>query len=613
MTSKILSRRDIAFLLHEWLNVESLTSRARYSEHNRETFDAALATAEKVATEYFAPINRLLDTQEPKLVDGEVVTPAELKPALKAYCDAGLLSAGFDEAQGGMQLPFVVERACYAWVAAASVSAAGWPMLTIANAHLLLAHCDAETASRWVPAMLEGRCNGTMCLSEPHVGSSLGDIKTRALPQPDGSYRLHGNKMWISGGEQDLTENIVHLVLAKVPDAHGKLVPGTRGISLFLVPKRLLGEDGRAGERNDIAVAGLNHKMGFRGISNTLLNFGEGRFTPGGQPGAVGHLIGQEGRGLSYMFHMMNEARIGVGLIASVLGYTAYLHALDYARNRPQGRLPTQKDPALPQVPIVQHTDVRRMLLASKSYVEGAMALNLYCAKLVDEQQTAPDAAASDNARRLLELLTPIAKSWASQWCQEANSHAIQVHGGCGYTRDFLVELFYRDQRLNPIHEGTHGIHAMDLLGRKVRAESGAVLRALLAATEQTFSAAREAGGEWAQAADAIRTTQGRIERVIETLHETGDLALTFANAAVFLEAFGHYVLGWIWLEQALCANSALQRGGSALHSDEMAFYKGKLQAARWFMNWELPKVSAMLDGLAALDTTALDMQDAWF
>ncbi|MEN9315949.1 MAG: hypothetical protein RIS35_2342, partial [Pseudomonadota bacterium] len=405
MQSRILSRRDLAFLLHEWLDVSALTARERFADHSRETFDAALETAEKVATEHFAPINRLLDANEPTFDGERVHTPAELKTALKAFCDAGLMSAGFDDDFGGMQLPFTVERACFSWCNAASIGAAAYGLLTIANANLLLAHGTPEMIERYVRPMMTGRFLGTMCLSEPQAGSSLSDIRTRAVRQPDGTYRLFGNKMWISGGEQDLSENIVHLVLAKVPDADGNLIPGVKGISLFLVPKVLLNDDGSLGERNDVTLAGLNHKMGYRGTTNTLLNFGEGRHSPDGAPGAVGWLIGEQGRGLACMFHMMNDARIGVGMGAVALGYTAYLHALDYARNRPQGRPPKGKDPTAPQVMLIEHADIRRMLLAAKSYVEGGLAMNLYCARLVDEQNTAPDAEARRRANLLLELL----------------------------------------------------------------------------------------------------------------------------------------------------------------------------------------------------------------
>jgi len=613
IASRILSRRDLDFLLYEWLDATALCQRERHADHSRETFDAAIDTSQRIATEHFYPINRLLDLEEPRFDGERVQTPAELKAALKVFCEAGLMAAGQDYDLDGMQLPCLVEKACFAWFMGASVSASGYPFLTIGNANLLLAHGTPEQIERWVRPMMSGRFFGTMCLSEPQAGSSLSDIRTRAERQPDGSYRLFGNKMWISGGEQDISENIVHLVLAKIPDSDGKLVPGVKGISLFLVPKILLEEDGSAGERNDVALAGLNHKMGYRGTTNTLLNFGEGRFRPQGAAGAIGWLVGEAGRGLACMFHMMNEARIGVGLGASMLGYTGYLHALDYARNRPQGRPPQGKDPAAPQVAIVEHADVRRMLLAQKAWAEGALALNLFCARLIDDERTHPDEAQRAQAHSLLELLTPVCKSWPSQWCLEANNLAIQVHGGYGYTRDYAVEQHYRDNRLNPIHEGTHGIQGLDLLGRKVRLNDGVLLRVFARRVSETLAHSAGAGEEWLAAGHQVSAIGERIAVTVERLYSTQDRDLTLANASVFLEAFGHWVIGWVWLEQALAAQTALDDGGAALETGERDFYLGKLQAARWFMRWELPRIGPMLDLLDSLDATTLEMRDEWF
>jgi alkylation response protein AidB-like acyl-CoA dehydrogenase len=611
--SKLLNPRDLAFLLYEWLGVERLCERPRYAEHSRETFDAALETSARIATEHFKPLNRLLDTEEPTFDGERVRTPAPLKAALGVFNDAGLLAAGNDFEHGGMQLPVTVAKACFAWFDAASVAAVGYPFLTEGNANLLLAHGSVEQKATWVPHLLSGRFYGTMCLSEPQAGSSLSDIRTRAEARSDGSHRLFGNKMWISGGEHELTENIVHLVLAKIPGPDGRLVPGTKGISLFLVPKRLLNPDGTVGERNDVVLAGLNHKMGYRGTTNTLLNFGEGRFRPGGEAGAVGWLVGEPGRGLACMFHMMNEARIGVGLGAACLGYTGYLHALDYARSRPQGRPPQAKDPATPQVPIVEHADVRRMLLAQKAYAEGGLALCLYCARLVDDERTGDDAQRA-RATWLLELLTPVVKSWPSQWCLEANSLAIQVHGGYGYTRDYDVEQFYRDNRLNPIHEGTHGIQALDLLGRKMTIGQGRA--AMLFAAEVEDCAARAAaratrgadGEALAAMGRELAAAASRVFATVRRLHAVGDLDVTLANAAVFLEAFGHVVVAWQWLEQALVAQAATPASEA-----DRDFYAGKRQAARYFFRWELPRVGPMLDLLDSIDTTTLDMKDAWF
>jgi alkylation response protein AidB-like acyl-CoA dehydrogenase len=461
-------------------------------------------------------------------------------------------------------------------------------MLTMANANLLAKFGTDEQIEAFLKPMLTGRFSGTMALSETQAGSSLADILTRAEPQDDGTYRVFGSKMWISGAEHEMTDNIVNLVLAKIPGGP----PGTKGISLFIVPKYLVNDDGTIGERNNVVLAGLNHKMGQRGITNTVLSF----------EGAVGYLVGEPHRGLAYMFTMMNEARLGVGMGAVSLGYTGYLKSLEYARERPQGRPVLAKDPSTPQVPIIEHADVKRMLLAQKAYVEGGMALLLYCAKLVDLQHSAESDYERDSLGLLLDILTPVGKSWPSQWCLEANSLAIQVHGGYGYTREYDVEQHYRDNRLNPIHEGTHGIQSLDLLGRKVTQRGGASLAALGEAVAATIATATAVGGEAAELAAQLDTTWQRLVSVTTGMFGSGDLDAALANSAVYLEAFGHIVVAWMWLEQLLAANG--------LTGD---FYDGKRQAARYFFRYELPKTAPQLDLLESLDRTTLEMRDAWF
>ena len=590
MSFALLSGRDIQFLLYEWLDVEALTKNPRFQGHSRQTFDAVLELAETVAAREFRPHNRKSDLNEPYFDGGAVHIVPDVGRALAAFAGTGLLAGAMDESIGGFQLPHVVDRACFAWFQAANIATCGYPMLTMANANLLLEHGSAEQIRTYVRPMLEGRFFGTMCLSEPQAGSSLSDLVTRAVPAGPGRYRIFGRKMWISGGDHELGENIVHLVLARVAGAK----PGVKGLSLFLVPKYLAGADGSRGERNDVSLAGLNHKMGYRGTVNTLLNFGDGVFTPDSGAGAVGFLVGEENRGLEYMFHMMNEARIGVGAGAAALGYTGYLQALDYARTRPQGRRLGQKDPLAPQVPIIEHADVRRMLLASKSYAEGAMALVLYAAKLLDESTNGAGEAVRDNAARLLDVLTPIVKSWPSQWCLHANDLAIQIHGGAGYTRDHDVEQFYRDNRLNPIHEGTHGIHGLDLLGRKVVLDAGAGLNLLVTAIRGTVGRTPEEFSTWAQ---QLSERTGRLVAVTEALWKDGDADRALSNATVYLEAAGHIVVAWIWLEQVIAATG---RAGP--------FYDGKRAAARYFFTYELPRVDAQLDLLASGDTLLLEL-----
>jgi len=595
MKSTLLSRRDLDFLLYEWLRVDELTKRERFAEHSRETFDGVLDLCEQLATRYFAPHNKTSDANEPTFDGDKVTVIPEVKQALDAFAEADLIGMGMDQDLGGAQLPMTVAEAGFAWFSAANVSTTGYLMLTIANANLLAKFASADQIDAFCKPMMAGRFSGTMALSETQAGSSLADILTRAEPDDDGTYRLFGSKMWISGAEHELTDNIVNLVLAKIPGGP----PGTKGISLFIVPKFLVDADGTVGERNDVVLAGLNHKMGQRGITNTVLNFGEGKFRPGGKAGAVGYLVGEPHRGIAYMFHMMNEARIGVGMGATVLGYTGYLHALEYARTRTQGRPAAAKDPATPAVPIVEHADVRRMLLTAKSYVEGGLALGLYCARLVDEEQTAENPDDRTRAHLLLDVLTPIAKAWPSQWGPVADDLAIQVHGGYGYTRDYPVEQFYRDNRLNPIHEGTQGIQSLDLLGRKVVMQGGAGL-ALLGETISATTT-RAAGTEWADFAADLDAAVVRLGAVTATLWGAGDPEVTLANSHVYLEAAGHLVVAWLWLEQALATGTS-----------ESDFHDGKRQAARFFWRWELPRVHHRFDLLESLDRTVLDTPERW-
>ena len=530
-------RTTLDFLLYQWLGAESLSQRERFADHSRETFDAVFDTCERIAREKYAPFNRTVDTQEPHFDGEKVILPQATHDAQKAYAASGMLSAAQDYDIGGMQLPYTVEAAANAFFAMASVSM-GSSLLTTGNANLLMVHGTPMQKDVFAANEFSGRFSGTMCLSEPQAGSSLSDITTRAVPDGAGfesdplgpRYRLKGHKMWISSGEHELTDNIIHLVLAKIPGADGRLIPGTKGISLFIVPKKLVDTAGElTGVRNDVALAGLNHKLGWRGTTNTLLNFGEGKYPVDGAAGAVGYLVGKPHEGLRCMFHMMNEARIAIGMAATMLGIAGYYASLDYAKNRPQGRPMTGagKDASAPQSRIIEHADVKRMLLAQKAYCEGALALELYCARLVDEQHTgAPEAA--DEARLLLEVLTPMAKSWPSEWCLEANSLAIQVLGGYGYTRDFPVEQYWRDNRLNMIHEGTHGIQAMDLLGRKVLMEGGRGFDLLAARITATAARASHLP-ELASHADALADALQQVSEATRAAWATGQPSAALA------------------------------------------------------------------------------------
>jgi alkylation response protein AidB-like acyl-CoA dehydrogenase len=618
-----IMRNTLDFLLYDWLHVETLTARPRFEDHSRATFDAVLDTSERIARERFAPFNRLVDSQEPQF-DGQWVTlPDATHDAVKAYAQSGLLAAGHDYALGGLQLPYMIDMAANTFFSMASIGLSAYAMLTYANGNLIMAYGTPAQRKAFAEPGMVGQSMGTMCLSESQAGSSLGDIVTKAVPDgPDFSadalgprYRLTGSKMWISGGDHELSGNIVHLVLAKIPDADSRLTSGVNAISLFVVPRKLVDAQGRqTDERNDVDLVGLNHKLGYRGTVNTLLNFGAGRHPvrssqSEARAGALGYLIGEPGKGLSYMFHMMNEARINVGMGATMLGYAGYLASLGYARDRTQGR-PRTAGPKMvsePPVKIIQHADVKRMLLAQKSYVEGGLALGLYCARLVDESRTGDPRAARD-AAALLGIMTPIAKSWPSEWCLEANSLAIQVHGGYGYTRDFQVEQYWRDNRLNMIHEGTHGIQALDLLGRKVAGDGGVAFDLWRKRVEATMSAAKEMN-ELDEFVAAMNEALLCLVRITRDAWSGDDIQSTLANATSYLQAFGHIAIAWVWLDIATRSLRDLRAGGP-FGSD---FYRGKLQAMRYFFRHELPKVKVWLDVVARRDSTTLDMQDAWF
>ena len=546
-----------------------------------------------MALEKFAPHNRASDLHEPLFIEGRVVIIPEVKAALDAYANAGFPALLVDETEGGLQLPYTLALLSDAMFLAANVSTIGYALLARGVANLLRAHASTQQQRLYRQPLLEGRWLGTMCLSEPQAGSSLADITTRAELAEDGSYLLTGQKMWISGGDHELSENIVHLVLAKIPGGP----PGVKGISLFIVPKFRVNDDGSLGARNDVELAGINHKLGQRGIVNTFLKFGE-------RGDCVGHLVGAPHQGLAQMFHLMNEARIGVGMGAIMQGMAGYQYSLQYAKERRQGRHPEQKDPSAPAVPLIEHADVKRMLLQQKCYVEGAFALAIYAGTLIDAQSESEAIEARRLATHKLELLTPVLKAWSGEWCTKANDLAIQVLGGYGYTREYPVEQYWRDNRLNPIHEGANGIQAIDLLGRKVIQENGAALQALLAELRATVTQAAEVVvlAEFATALDASITQLEQTTRILTRCLAEGRVRLGLANASHYLTLVGHTLIAWIWLKQALIAAHA--QLDCAAHDRD--FYAGQLLACQFFFRHELPAVAPLAQLLQNLDDTTL-------
>ena len=594
----MLKRRDLNFVLYELLGADALADRPRFAGQGREVYDAVLDTADGIAREFYAPNRKDNDQREPEVRDGTVWLQPGVKPAWDATAEAGIIASTHDEARGGMQLPHVIASAAIGHLEAANIGTASYPMLTAGASNLIAAFGSEDQKARWLPPMLTGRFSGTMALTEPDAGSSLADLRTKAIPNADGTYRIEGTKIWISGGEHELTENIVHLVLARIDGAPA----GTKGISLFIVPRRRVDQAGNPAGDNHVTLGGLIHKMGWRGTTSTLLNFGE-------RGACIGELVGKPHHGLAYMFHMMNEARIGVGRAAMAMAYAAYHVGLEYAQQRRQGRLPGEKDPAKPPVTIIEHADIRRLLLTAKTAAEGSLHLILFCARLVDEQETG-DEAARARATRLLEVLTPIAKTWPSIYGQEGISAALQVMGGYGYAREYDVEQLYRDNRLNQIHEGTNGIQALDLLGRKVVQEDGACFKTLLEELRQ-LAAGATSPALAPLAAQLEEATQRMVAATQALLPVMGkEPARGLANASVYLELVSRVVYGALWLRQAVVAEAALAAGA---RGDDRAFYEGKLQAARFYFGFELPKHTVDADVLVRNEASAFEMLPGWF
>jgi len=597
--SLITDRENLDFLLFDVLFADDLFLTDAFGHFDREAVIQILDTAQAIAEDHFLPFAAEADAEEPWVSDGKAVVPESTANALHAYADAGFFALPFPEAQGGLQAPWVLYMAVVGLFNAANLPVTNYAMLTIAAANLLLVHGSPDLQARFLAPMLEGRWFGTMCLSEPQAGSSLADIRMVAEQGDDGTYRLCGSKMWISGGEQEISENIVHMVLAKILGGP----KGTKGISLFLVPKYRLDDAGHPADRNDIILVGLNHKMGQRGTTNCLLSFGD-------VGECEGYLIGEPHRGLEYMFHMMNEARIGVGNGAVASAHAAYLYAADYARMRLQGRPLDRRNPAEPQVPLIEHTDIKRLLMDQKAAAEGGMSLNLYCATLVDRLVTVKDPKVRKSTLGRLELLTPVAKSWPSEHCLEANKWAIQVLGGYGYSSDYPVERLYRDNRLNHIHEGTFGIQALDLLRRKIGGDQGVAVTALVQDMCATIEDAMEIT-ELAFGAGRLHNSVIQLDGAIEILLRCRDVNRQLANATLFLDGFGTIVVGWLWLRQAMVATKALNEDGCS--DSERMFLAAKQRTGCYFLKYKLAEASAQIALCCDLDTTVLDAPSDMF
>jgi butyryl-CoA dehydrogenase len=593
----LLSDRDVAFQLYEVLDTEGLCALPAFSDHSRETFELVLDNVRRFAREVLFPTYRLMDAEPPCFRDGRVHVHPLMRRLYPKMVELGLLTATRPPEVGGHQLPITVASVASAYLMAGNLSVYGYVGLTLGAAHLLEVFGTPWLREQFMTRLYRGEWTGTMALTEPQAGSSLADVKTRATPAPDGSFRISGTKVFISGGDQDFTENVVHLALARIDGAP----PGTRGISLFAVPSRRP-EGGRLVD-NDVQVAGIIHKIGWKGLPSLILNYGEAG-------DCRGWLVGPENRGLACMFQMMNEARIMVGLNGVATASVAYHEALAYARGRPQGRPAWAKDMAQPQTPIIEHADVRRMLLRQKAIVEGGLSLLTAAARQADLAAHAPEEAARRRAGLLLDLLTPMAKTFPAERGYEANALALQVHGGYGYSSEYLPEAWLRDQKLNSIHEGTTGIQGMDLLGRKVVAAGGEALRLFAEEVAGTVARARRAGvaAGWCEAMERAMEAVGELTMALGAMGMAGEVEQMLRHSADYMELFSIVAVAWRWLDQAAAAREGLARGGQ-----EREFYEGKLCAAQYWFATEVPRVQHLVELCRSGEDSYTRMRPEWF
>jgi len=599
MAAKFVSERNIKFLLYEVFDVESLTAYEYYGEHNRKMFDMVLKAAIKLGKDLLFPIFEEMDRNQPELVDGEVRVHPSVKTIMKEFGEGGWISSRVPFDQDGEQLPSMVADVCEFIFSAANYSANVYPGLSFGASHLIESFASQELYDTYVPRMRSGEWQGTMALTEPEAGSSLSDITTMAEPTDEGYFRIKGQKIFISAGDHDGVDNVVHLMLAKIEGAPA----GVKGISLFVVPKKRIDDSGRL-VPNDVVASGVYHKLGYRGCPIVQLSMGD-------KNDCRGWLVGEPHNGLKYMFQMMNEARIGVGMGATAMATAAYYAALDYTRSRIQGRKMGQKDPNLPPVPIIEHADVKRMLLFQRAVIEGALALIMQCSKYVDFQKVL-SGAEKEKYRLLLEILTPIAKSYPSEMGILSISQGLQCLGGSGYCDDYPLEQYYRDCRIHPIHEGTTGIQGMDLLGRKLIMKNGQAFLLYINEIEDTIGAAQQYNDLKGFANDlntSLTDLQDVTQHLIAIAQQQGPEAF-LADATLYLEFFSIVTIAWQWLLQGVAVQKALDNGAKKADQN---FYQGKMFTLRYFFAYELPKTLGLARRLLDADRLTVDMQTDFF
>ena len=585
MAEKYVDVDTLKYMLYDVHNLEELLSRERFQDHDKESLDMFLDSVKEFADRELFPYCKEMDENPAYHKDGKVFVHDQVKTMMYKGGEMGLISAPFDYDSGGLQIPLMTQTAVYYTLDAANNHLPGYAALTSGSAELIVHFGNKELNETYVPKMLSGQWGGTMCLTEPQAGSSLSDITTKATPTDDGFYKILGQKIFISGGDNNFTENIVHLVLARIEGAP----KGTKGISLFVVPKNRPTENGNL-EFNDVTTVADFQKMGQRGYCTTHLGFGDA-------DNCRGWLVGEANKGLHYMFLMMNGARIAVGRGASAIASAAYYASLQYANERPQGRKLSsdgKKNPDENQTLIINHPDVRRMLLQQKSVVEGSMSLTFLSAKYYDIIETATSPEEKEKYNLLLEMIIPIVKTYPSEAGREAIDNGLQVLGGYGFCTDFILQQYYRDIRIFALYEGTTGIQSQDLLGRKVTMQNGKALQLLSAEIMKTIQEASKVEGlqSYAKTLGAkLQLTQKVLGHLMPHAMK-GDYERYLADASVFMEFLSLVIIGWTWLDLGLNATNALTTEGK--YSKE--FYESKIHTMKYFFTYEIPKTSGLAE-----------------
>lgn len=594
-----MSERNLKFLLYEVFDLECLTRYPYYEGYDRKMLDMVLRAAMELADGLLWPNFQEMDRNPPELVKDEVKVHPSVRVFMREFGKGGWIAATVPEDLGGEQLPHLIADSCRFIFAAANYSASVYPGLTTGAAHLIESFGSKELFDTYVPKMHAGEWQGTMALTEPEAGSSLSDITTTAEPNDKGHYSIHGQKIFISAGDHDGVENVVHLMLAKIEGAP----PGVKGLSLFVVPKKRIDKDGKL-VPNDVVTSGIFHKLGYRGCPIAQLSMGD-------KNDCHGYLVGEPHHGLRYMFQMMNEARIDVGMGATAIATAAYYAALEYSKMRRQGRKVADKDPTQPQIPIIQHADVKRMLLFQRAVIEGSLSLLMQCSNYMDLQKIC-DESEKEKYDLLLEILTPVAKSYPSEMGILSISQGLQCFGGSGYCDDYPLEQYYRDARIHPIHEGTTGIHGMDLLGRKVLMQNGKAFELYLTEVQTAIEQAKGIPSltPYAQRlSEALEKLKRVTSHLVGVLKDKGQ-EIFLADATLYLEFFGIISIAWQWLLQAISTHKASEKETSKEEND---FYRGKLFTFRYFFGYELPKIEGLIKRLAESDGLTVDMEEGFF